>query len=126
MSVRQLSMAVTDLHSPGNMAVCMRKVLARPWVGVFVPLALSLSYPSLLSDPLSTFRNYLQLNLTPIRRPRPPFGHPNGVRLLVEVSRVDFLCRGLMFLCSLFLIFFFPFLSEQSAPDTQKFSFYCR
>ena len=45
MSVRQLSMAVTDLHSPGNMAVCMRKVLDRPWIGVFVPLALSLSYP---------------------------------------------------------------------------------
>ena len=34
-------MAVTDLHSPGNMAVCMRKVLARSWVGVFVPLALT-------------------------------------------------------------------------------------
>ena len=45
MSVRQLSMAVTDLHSPGYMALCMRKVLARPWVGVFVPLVLSLSYP---------------------------------------------------------------------------------
>ena len=26
------------------MAVCMREVLARPWVGVWVPLALRLSY----------------------------------------------------------------------------------
>ena len=28
--------AVHDCHCPGDMAVCMQKVLARPWVGVQV------------------------------------------------------------------------------------------
>ena len=36
--------AVQGLHCPVDMAVCMRKVLARPWVGVCVPLALRLRY----------------------------------------------------------------------------------
>ena len=35
---------VADRHCPGDMAVRMCEVLARPWVGVFVPHALSLSY----------------------------------------------------------------------------------
>ena len=30
-------------HCPGDMAVRMREVLARPWVGVYLSLALSLS-----------------------------------------------------------------------------------
>ena len=34
--------AVRGCHCPGDMAVRMREVLARPWVGVCVPLALSL------------------------------------------------------------------------------------
>ena len=37
--------AVRGCHCPGDMAVRMREVLARPWVGVCLPLALSLSYP---------------------------------------------------------------------------------
>ena len=36
--------AVRGYHCPGDMAVRMREVLARPWVGVCVPIALSLSY----------------------------------------------------------------------------------
>ena len=36
--------AVHGCHCPADMAVCTRKVLARPWVGVFVPLALRLRY----------------------------------------------------------------------------------
>ena len=44
-SPNECDTAVHGFHSPGNMAVCMRKVLTKPWVGVFVPLALSLSYP---------------------------------------------------------------------------------
>ena len=35
--------AVHGYHYPGDMAVRMREVLARPWVGVCVPFALSLS-----------------------------------------------------------------------------------
>ena len=35
--------AVHGYHCPGDMAVRMREVLARPWVGVCVPLALNLS-----------------------------------------------------------------------------------
>ena len=35
--------AVHGCHYSGDMAVRMREVLARPWVGVCVPLALSLS-----------------------------------------------------------------------------------
>ena len=34
--------AVRGCHCPGDMAVRMREVLTRPWVGVCVPLALSL------------------------------------------------------------------------------------
>ena len=33
-----------ELMSPDDMAARMREVLARPWIGVCVPLALSLSY----------------------------------------------------------------------------------
>ena len=36
--------AVHGGHCPRDMAVRMREVLARPWVGVCVPLALSLHY----------------------------------------------------------------------------------
>ena len=35
---------VADWHYPGNMDVRMCEVLARPWVGVCVPLALRLYY----------------------------------------------------------------------------------
>ena len=35
--------AVPGCHCPGDMAVRMREVLARPWVGVCVPLALGFS-----------------------------------------------------------------------------------
>ena len=35
--------AVHDCHCPGDMAVRMREVLARPWVGVCMPLASNLS-----------------------------------------------------------------------------------
>ena len=36
--------AVLGCHCPSDMAVHMCKVLARPWVGVCVPFALSLAY----------------------------------------------------------------------------------
>ena len=36
--------AVLGGHCPGDMAVHMCKVLARSWVGVCVPFALSLAY----------------------------------------------------------------------------------
>ena len=36
--------AVHGCHCLGDMAVRMREVLARPWVGVCMPLALNLSY----------------------------------------------------------------------------------
>ena len=36
--------AVHGGHCPRDMAVRMREVMARPWVGVCVPLALSLHY----------------------------------------------------------------------------------
>ena len=36
--------AVHGCHCPADMAVCTCNVLARPWVGVFVPLALRLRY----------------------------------------------------------------------------------
>ena len=35
--------AVHGCHCPSDMAVRMREVLARPWIGICVPLALSLS-----------------------------------------------------------------------------------
>ena len=44
MSPNKGETAVHGCHYPGNMAVRMRQVLARPWVGECVPLALSLSY----------------------------------------------------------------------------------
>ena len=43
MSLNKGETAVHGYHYPGDMAVRMREVLARPWVGVCVPLALSLS-----------------------------------------------------------------------------------
>ena len=42
MSPNKGETAVHDCHCPGDMAVRMREVLARPWVG-YVPLALNLS-----------------------------------------------------------------------------------
>ena len=36
--------AVHGCHCPSDMAVCMREVLARPWIGVCVSLALRMSY----------------------------------------------------------------------------------
>ena len=36
--------AVHGCHCLDDMAVRMREVLARPWVGVYMPLALNLSY----------------------------------------------------------------------------------
>ena len=36
--------ALHGCHCPSDIAVRVREVLARPWVGVCVPLALSLSY----------------------------------------------------------------------------------
>ena len=47
MSVKKGDTAVHGCHCPGDMALCMREVLARPWVGVCVPVVLSLSYRSL-------------------------------------------------------------------------------
>ena len=43
MSLNKGETAVHDCHCPGDMTVRMREVLARPWVGVCVPHALSLS-----------------------------------------------------------------------------------
>ena len=43
MSPKKSETAVRGCHCPGDMAVRMHEVLARPWVGVCVPLALSLS-----------------------------------------------------------------------------------
>ena len=43
---------VADCHCPGDMAVRMCQVLARPWVGVCVPLALSLNVLSISVDSL--------------------------------------------------------------------------
>ena len=43
MSPNKGETAVNGCHCPGDMAVCMREVLARPWVDVCVPLALNLS-----------------------------------------------------------------------------------
>ena len=37
----ETAIAVHGCHCPGDMAVHMREVLARPWVGACVPLALS-------------------------------------------------------------------------------------
>ena len=44
MKINKGETAVHGCHCPADMAVCTRKVLARPWVGVFVPLALRLRY----------------------------------------------------------------------------------
>ena len=44
MSPNKGETAVHGYHCPGNMAVRMRELLVRPWVGICVPLALSLSY----------------------------------------------------------------------------------
>ena len=43
MSANKGETASHGYHCPGDMAVCMREVLARPWIGACVPLALSLS-----------------------------------------------------------------------------------
>ena len=40
MSPRQSETAVHGCHCPRDMAVRMREVMARPWIGVCVPLAL--------------------------------------------------------------------------------------
>ena len=47
MSLNKGDTAVHSCLCLGDMAVCMREVLARPWVGVCVALALNLSYRSL-------------------------------------------------------------------------------
>ena len=44
MSPSEGETAVHCCHCPGDMALRMREVLARPWVAVCVPLVLSLSY----------------------------------------------------------------------------------
>ena len=44
MSPNKGQTAVHGCHCLDDMAVRMREVLARPWVGVSVPLALNLSY----------------------------------------------------------------------------------
>ena len=44
MSPNKGETAVHGCHCPGNMAARIRELLARPWVRVCVPLALSLSY----------------------------------------------------------------------------------
>ena len=44
MSPNKGETAVRGCHCPGNMAARMRELLVRLWVGVCVPLALSLSY----------------------------------------------------------------------------------
>ena len=44
MSPNKGETAVHGCHCPRDMAVRMCEVLARPWVGVCVPLALSLSH----------------------------------------------------------------------------------
>ena len=43
MSPNEGKTAVRGRHCPGEMAMRMREVLARPWIGVSVPLALSWS-----------------------------------------------------------------------------------
>ena len=43
MSANKSQTAAHGCHCQGDMAVRMREVLARPWVGACVPLALSLS-----------------------------------------------------------------------------------
>ena len=42
--------AVCGCHCPRDMAVRMREVLARQWVGICVPLALSLVYFQCISN----------------------------------------------------------------------------
>ena len=44
MSLNKGETAVHGCQCTGDMAVRMREVLARPWFGVFVPLALSLCF----------------------------------------------------------------------------------
>ena len=44
--------AVHGCHCPGDMAMRVRGVLPRPWVGVCKPLALSLSYEKIRLLPL--------------------------------------------------------------------------
>ena len=44
MSPNKGETVVHGSHCPRNMAVRMREVLARPWLGVCVPLALSFHY----------------------------------------------------------------------------------
>ena len=46
MSPNEGKTAVHGCHCPGDMAVRMREVLARPWVSECVPLVLSLSQPA--------------------------------------------------------------------------------
>ena len=43
MTPKEGETAVHGCHCPGDMAVRMREELARPWIGVCVPLVLSLS-----------------------------------------------------------------------------------
>ena len=43
-SLKQGAYIHQPCYCPGDMAVRMREVLVRPWVGVCVPLALSLFY----------------------------------------------------------------------------------
>ena len=47
MSPNKSETAVHGCHCPGDMAVHMREVLARPWAGVCVPLALRLPYATI-------------------------------------------------------------------------------
>ena len=55
MSPNKSETAVHGSHCPGNMAAHMREVLAKPWAGVCVPLALRLSYATI--DQYSIFRS---------------------------------------------------------------------
>ena len=53
-----------------------------------------------------------------IKRVPFPIAMPRGVRVWIEVSRVYFFYVDLF----IYLFYFFASLSEQGAPDTQKFS----
>ena len=68
MSLNKGETAVHGYHYPGDMAARMREVLARPWVGVCVPLELSLSCDNTLKNSFFQFLFYSHAYLRTISR----------------------------------------------------------
>ena len=103
MSPNKGETAVRGCHCPGNMAVRMRELLVRPWVGVCVPLALSFlqkickskvymkHYPNVILRNIMVFSAMVYLDSKRAYRPTSPHS-PNQQIHAYKNSNVNKIC----------------------------------